>query len=129
MILVHDQSSLMLDYRVIFFVISLLVVVPMLIYYYRRHPNPRFRPHFGEMVMVSLFALLLCTTGSFMLGGLMQDPEQFRPSAEMGMVPGGQTTPGDSDGVAGKSSKRKSSGRERHGPPEKPERSGFGNSN
>jgi len=74
------------SYQTIFLVISLLCALPVLYWYYRRHPHPRFRPRFGEMVMVSLLAGLFCLGGSLLIGGLMDDPDQFRPSASMGSV-------------------------------------------
>lgn len=58
--------------RIVFSVAFMLAAVPVLYYYYRRNPNPRFRPTFGEMSMVSLFALVLCVGAGFGLGGIFK---------------------------------------------------------
>ncbi len=68
----------MTTYQIIFFVLSVLAALPVLVYYYRRSPNPRCRPSLGEMSMVSMFAFLICFTGSYFLGSVLDDPEQFK---------------------------------------------------
>ncbi len=103
------------SYQTIFFVISLVCAVPVLFWYYRRHPHPRFRPKAGEMVMVTLFAGLLSLGGSLLIGGLMDDPEQFKPGASMGSIPmpsdqGGADDDMDSSKDDGKDSKKSESG-------------------
>ncbi len=67
-----------MDYRIILFVLSMIVAVPVMYYYYRRNPNPRFRPAFGEMVLIVVLAVGLCGTASFYIGGVMNDPESVR---------------------------------------------------
>jgi len=100
------------SYQTIFFVMSLLCALPVVIWYYRRHSHPRFRPKVGEMVMVTLFAGLLCLGGSMLIGGLMDDPEQFRPDASMSIVPSmpGESSSGDSGSDRDESSKKSDSG-------------------
>jgi hypothetical protein len=97
------------SYQTIFFVISLVCAVPVLFWYYRRHPHPRFRPQAGEMVMVTLFAGLLSLGGSLLIGGMMDDPEQFRPGASMGSIPMPSAQGGADEGMDSSKDDRKDS--------------------
>ena len=78
-----------------FFVISLFVIVPFLYYYRNRNPNPRFRPRFGEMVLVAILAIGVAggtSLGIAMLMGI--DPERLSSEFD----PGGRgKTSGDDD--------------------------------
>ena len=59
----------------IFFVVGVIAVVPVLYYHYRKNPHPRFRPPLGEMVMLSLFALIFVGGGSYFMGTVLtSDP-------------------------------------------------------
>ncbi|MFN0127311.1 MAG: hypothetical protein ACKV19_11565 [Verrucomicrobiales bacterium] len=74
-------------YQLFFFVLGLICAVPFLIWYYRRNPHPRFRPRLGEMAMVSLFAVMLSLGGSMLVGGVMDDPEQFNTNGAFSTMP------------------------------------------
>lgn len=77
-----------------FFVISLFVIVPFLYYYRNKNPHPRFRPKFGEMVMVTLIALGLAGGGSMFLASLMGiDPDRIMGEFD----PGGRGAGGGDD--------------------------------
>lgn len=54
-----------------FFIVSLCVAVPFLRYYATKNPDPRFRPRFGEMLMMSIFALMFCGGGSVFMAKIM----------------------------------------------------------
>lgn len=69
--------SFMPSFQLIFFVMGLVCALPVVFWYYRRNSHPKFRPKFGEMAMVILFVVLLSLGGSLLIGGLMDDPEQF----------------------------------------------------
>lgn len=56
--------------HVIFFAIFFVASVPVLYYYYRRNPNPRFRPTFGEMTLLTVISLCLCGGLGFGFGTL-----------------------------------------------------------
>lgn len=56
--------------HLIFFGVFFVAAVPMLYYYQRKNPNPRCRPTFGEMTMVTVFALALCGGMGMGLGAL-----------------------------------------------------------
>lgn len=103
------RLPLMPSYQTIFFVISLVCAVPVLFWYYRRHSHPRFRPQVGEMVMVTLFAGLLSLGGSLLIGGMMDDPEQFRPGASMGSIPMPSAQGGADEGMDSSEDDRKDS--------------------
>ena len=65
----------------IFFLVFMAACVPVLYYYQRRNPNPRFRPTFGEMSMVTLFAMCLCGGLSFGLGSVFNEHQDFKKLA------------------------------------------------
>ena len=70
-----------------FLIISVCVVVPFLYYYWRRNPNPRFRPKFGEMVLVALLAFGFTGGGSLFMAQLMGldvDPKELFKKIEQG---------------------------------------------
>ena len=66
---------------IIFFVVGVIAVTPVLYYHYRKNPNPRFRPPAGEMVMLSLFALLFVGGGSYFMGTLLTSDPKFDENA------------------------------------------------
>jgi hypothetical protein len=100
------------SYQLIFFIMALVCATPVLIWYYRRHSHPKFRPTLGEMAMVSLFAVLLSLGGSLLLGGLMDDPDQFSPESGMGSVSIGGGGAEEEAGGAGESRDKSSSRKE-----------------
>lgn len=57
----------------IFFGVFMAAALPVLYYYRRRNPDPRFRPGFGEMAMVTLFAVFVCGALAFGLGSVFQE--------------------------------------------------------
>lgn len=62
---------------IIFFVVGIIAVTPVLYYHYRKNPHPRFRPPLGEMVMLSLFALIFVGGGSYFMGTLLTSDPKF----------------------------------------------------
>ena len=71
--------------HLIFFGVFIAALAPVLYYYQRRSPNPRFRPGFGEMTLVSVVALFLGGIACFLLGnvfrGEQKSPEKFNHGA------------------------------------------------
>ena len=81
-----------------FFVISLFVIVPFLYYYRNKNPNPRFRPKFGEMVLVTLLSLGLAGGASMFIAGLMGlDPDDVMGEFDPGGR--GKSGPDDEEGM------------------------------
>lgn len=74
-------------YQLVFFVLGLICAVPFLIWYYRRNKHPRFRPRLGEMAMVTLLAVMLSLGASMLVGGVMDDPEQFNTKGAFSTIP------------------------------------------
>jgi hypothetical protein len=104
------------SFQLIFFVIGVVCSLPFLYWYYRRNPHPRFRPRIGEMLMVSLFAVLLSLGGSMLIGGLMDDPEQFKPNDGFSAMPSDPAGSGpDQSNDQGEDTKKSSGGRDRSG--------------
>ena len=64
-----------------FFIVSICAVVPVLYYYQRKNPDPRFRPRFGEMLLMGILAFGFCTGGAIFMGSIMGvewDPEKMK---------------------------------------------------
>ena len=55
-----------------FFIVFLTAAVPVLYYIQRKNPHPRFRPHLGEMSLMTLFAVFICGGMAFGLGSLFK---------------------------------------------------------
>jgi hypothetical protein len=68
-------------YHYIFLTFTLLASAAALYFYYVRTPNPRFRPRFGEMVLLTLLAIGASCGISFPVASLCDDPE-----LEMGTI-------------------------------------------
>ena len=78
-----------IDYRIgvyvpehffLLFTISGLVSLGVIFFYAKRHSNPHFRPGKREVLMVSLFLLMLSGGGCWMAGKLLDsnlDPEKM----------------------------------------------------
>ena len=78
-----------IDYRIgvyvpehffLLFTISGLVSLGVIFFYAKRHSNPYFRPGKREVLMVSLFLLMLSGGGCWMVGKLLDsnlDPEKM----------------------------------------------------
>jgi hypothetical protein len=78
------------------FLVCLCASAVVVWYFARHNPNPRFRPRFGEIVMVSIIALGLSTGMSYFLSGILgsdaaiQDElKQERPSTGRDRSSGG----------------------------------------
>ena len=97
------MSSLQIS--AIFFVVGTIAVVPVLYYHYKKHPHPRFRPPVGEMVMLSLFALVIVGGGSYFMGTLMSSDPSFDDD---GPIYNQTRRAADDDSPAKKKSKSKS---------------------
>lgn len=82
-----------------FFIAFFLAAVPVLYYIQRKNPNPRFRPNFGEMSLITLLAVFICGGMAFGLGSLFK-PENDgksltkKPSVDLPSSGGGQETGG-----------------------------------
>lgn len=60
--------------QIIFFSVFFAASIPVLIYLRRKNPDPRFRPHAGEMALMTLIAIFLC--GGMAVGlGILFKPE------------------------------------------------------
>lgn len=60
--------------------VFLAALIPTLYYYQRRNPNPRFRPGFGEMLLLFVFAMAIGGPACYMMGNLFKkgvDTSQF----------------------------------------------------
>lgn len=55
-----------------FFVIFFAAALPILYYIQRKHPDPRFRPNFGEMSLITIIAIFICGGMAVGLGGLFK---------------------------------------------------------
>ena len=83
-----------------FFLVSICVVIPFLWYYRNRNPNPRFRPKFGEMVLVALLAFGTMGGASMMMAniiGLDLDFSKLKSGMKEGIMTGGESAGDDSD--------------------------------
>jgi hypothetical protein len=58
--------------HLIFFGVFFAAAVPVLYYIRRKNPNPRFRPGFGEMSVMTLIAAFICGGMAFGLGSLFR---------------------------------------------------------
>ena len=96
---------------VVFFLVGFVAVVPVLYYYYRRNPNPRFRPPLGEMVMISLFALMFVGGGSYFMGTLLSSDPDFSEEALKSPSTRRQTQDPDQQDTGNKSKKKDSGSR------------------
>ena len=66
--------------HLIFFSVFFAAALPVLYYYRRRNPDPRFRPPAGEMAMITVFALFICSGLAFGLGSLFREDNDGRAS-------------------------------------------------
>lgn len=82
--------------HLIFFGVFFVAAVPMLYFYQRKNPNPRCRPTFGEMTMVTVFALALCGGMGMGLGSLFK-PENDGSSLKKAPDTAGFSTGGGGD--------------------------------
>jgi hypothetical protein len=90
-----------------FFIAFFAAAVPILYYIQRKNPNPRFRPGFGEMSLISLIALFICGGMAIGLGSLFK-PENDGSSMKKKPNEGAgwsATSADDSDGGPRKKSK------------------------
>ena len=83
------------DISVIFFCVGVVAVTPVLYYYYKRNPHPRFRPAFGEMVMISIFALFFIGGGSVFMGTILSSNPKFNDNALKTPITNRDTEPSD----------------------------------
>ncbi|MDA0812512.1 MAG: hypothetical protein O3C21_09025 [Verrucomicrobia bacterium] len=65
----------------IFFIVGVVAVAPVLYYHWRKNPHPRLRPPIGEMVMLTLFALMFVGGGSYFMGTLLSSNVDFSKEA------------------------------------------------
>ncbi len=86
--------------HIIFFAVFFAAAIPVLYYIQRRNPHPHFRPGFGEMALLTLFAVAICGAMAIGLGTLFK-PENDgkslsrKPSVDIpGAVGGSSTGPG-----------------------------------
>ena len=80
-------------FLIIFFVL-ITVCVPILIYYARKNPDPRFRPRFGELILVGLFMVAGSGGLAYVMQGIfVVDDLKLRPDANRAGTP--MATPSD----------------------------------
>lgn len=94
-----------------FFLVFFAAAVPILYYLWRKNPNPRFRPSFGEMSVMTLIAFFICGGMAAGLGSLFK-PENDGSSLKKKPDAGAGWSAGDSDGVD--SGERKKSKKDRN---------------
>ena len=89
--------------HLIFFAVFFTAAIPVLYYLRRKHPDPRFRPSFGEMSLLTVIALFICGCMAMALGSLFK-PEndgsafKMKPFDGPGPVGEGSEQGGGSDG-------------------------------
>ncbi len=54
----------------ILFSICAVVSASIIAFWVRRHPNPRFRPRFGEVLLISIVAIFISVTVAYLGAGL-----------------------------------------------------------
>ena len=62
--------------HLIFFGVFVAALTPVLYYYQRRNPDPRFRPSFGEMTLVSIVLLFIGGIACFLLGNVFRGEQR-----------------------------------------------------
>lgn len=94
-----------------FFIAFFAAAVPVLFYIQRKNPNPRFRPNFGEMSLVTLFAVFICGGMAFGLGSLFKPENDGRSmSKKPGLdLPSASGGPAETGGKS-RAKERKSNG-------------------
>lgn len=73
--------------HIIFFLVFFGAAIPVLYYIQRKNPNPRFRPGFGEMSVITLIAVCVCGGMAFGLGSLFKpenDGTAFNKKPDVG---------------------------------------------
>ena len=94
--------------HITFFTVFFVASLPVLYYIRRKNPDPRFRPNFGEMSMITLFALFICAGMGFGLGTLFKpenDGSAFKKKPDAGA--GWSASTPDSDSNDRRSSRKK----------------------
>lgn len=104
--------------QIIFFCAFFAAAVPVLFYIRRKNPDPRFRPNFGEMTLMTVFAIFICGGMAFGLGSLFKPENDGRsmskkPDAGAGWSQG--MTGGDDGGGRSRGSERSSRDRDDDG--------------
>jgi hypothetical protein len=95
--------------QTIFFLVFAVAFTPVLYYYRRRNPNPRFRPGWGEMTLMTVFALALSIGMAVGLGGLFNKGHEISKLKEKAKKEDFTTSTIDGPaGGAGKAEKGKS---------------------
>lgn len=91
-----------------FFTIFFVSALPVLFYIQRKNPNPRFRPGFGEMSLVTLLAISLCGAMALGLGSLFKPENDGKAmSKKPNVAPASQSGTGGSSGSGSKKSSEK----------------------
>lgn len=96
-----------------FFLVFFAAAVPILYYIRRKNPNPRFRPGFGEMAVMTLIAVFICGGMAFGLGSLFR-PENDGTSLKKKPDNGAGWSAGDS-AINDGGGRRKSKGKDKDG--------------
>ena len=98
--------------HIIFFVVFFGAAIPVLYYIQRKNPNPRFRPGFGEMSVITLIAVCVCGGMAFGLGSLFKpenDGTALNKKPDLGSPWGGGGGEEESGGKERKKSKDRTS--------------------
>lgn len=86
--------------HIVFFIAFFTAAIPVLFYIQRRNPHPHFRPGFGEMALLTLFAVAICGGMAIGLGTLFKPENDGRSLSRKPDI--------DIPGAAGDSSRSKS---------------------
>ncbi len=96
-----------------FFTAFFLAAVPVLYFIQRKNPNPRFRPGFGEMSLITLIAVFICGGMAFGLGSLFKPENDGKAMSKKPDSGAGWSSASGGEGEGG-GSRAKSSRKERN---------------
>lgn len=94
--------------HLIFFAVFFVAALPIIYYIWKKNPDPRFRPHAGEMSLIFLFAAFICGGMAFGLGSLFK-PENDGSAMKKKPNEGAGWSAGDYGGDTGGPKKKSNS--------------------
>lgn len=108
--------------QIIFFAVFAAAAIPIIYYIWKKNPDPRFRPHAGEMSLIIVFAAFICGGMAFGLGSLFK-PENDGTGMKKKPNEGAGWSAGDYGAEDSGGSKKKSKSKEGDSDGEAPRRS------
>lgn len=93
--------------QIIFFAVFAAAAIPIIYYIWKKNPDPRFRPHAGEMSLIIIFAAFICGGMALGLGSLFK-PENDGSSLNKKPTEGAGWSAGDFSPGAPGGAKQKS---------------------